>query len=404
MADTDGHNLIIENNTIKNNSVSGNSVTGGGITLFLFNNNYVRISCNKILNNSADGTNSAWGGGINTNNANNEVSIVNNYIKGNKHRSDGAGGGGLSIYHGLPKVMKNLFIENSAQTGGGMFIDLTGNSVSQASIKKSRGNILIHQNNYKLTDSGAVNSILANNTIIYNTSTVSGGGISIAGQSPQLMNLILWGNESQLDPQVYGPSEVSYSCIEGGLEGQGNISLNPEFMDSINYYLMESSPCIDSGNPDSSHNDIEDPNNPGSALWPALGSLRNDMGANGGGIFDYVTSADKIYKNIKANNIYTLLQNYPNPFNPATKIKYSIPAEGKGQTLPAGRQGVEVKLVVYDILGREVATLVNEKQKPGNYEIEFNSSSVGFRITSGVYFYKLSTSEYIVTKKMILIK
>ena len=67
---------------------------------------------------------------------------------------------------------------------------------------------------------------------------------------------------------------------------------------------------------------------------------------------------------------YQLYQNYPNPFNPTTKIKYEIPAStiGTGHTL-------FIQLRVYDVLGREVATLVNKQQQPGNYEVEFNSNA-----------------------------
>ena len=87
-------------------------------------------------------------------------------------------------------------------------------------------------------------------------------------------------------------------------------------------------------------------------------------------------------------NDYKLEQNYPNPFNPITTIKYSIPKQSY------------VTLKVYDILGREVATLINGTKQPGEYEIEINDSN----IPSGVYFYQLKAGEFIQTKKMILIK
>jgi hypothetical protein len=90
---------------------------------------------------------------------------------------------------------------------------------------------------------------------------------------------------------------------------------------------------------------------------------------------------------------YTLYNNYPNPFNPVTKIIFDIPPS-------KGAGGMTVQLVIYDILGREIATLVNEQLKPGTYEIEWDAISY----PSGVYFYKLITSEFIETKKMVLIK
>jgi hypothetical protein len=77
--------------------------------------------------------------------------------------------------------------------------------------------------------------------------------------------------------------------------------------------------------------------------------------------------------------------------------------------MPAGRQvrddNSNVTLKVYDILGREVANLVNEKQKPGNYEVEFNCHSGAFRkLTSGVYFYELTYGEFKDIKKLVLLK
>ncbi len=93
---------------------------------------------------------------------------------------------------------------------------------------------------------------------------------------------------------------------------------------------------------------------------------------------------------------FSLSQNYPNPFNPVTKIKFDIPTplnppEGGTQ---------EVRLIIYDILGTEIAVLVNERLSSGTYEIEWDASNY----PSGIYFYKLLTSEFIDTKKMVLIK
>lgn len=90
---------------------------------------------------------------------------------------------------------------------------------------------------------------------------------------------------------------------------------------------------------------------------------------------------------------YSLSQNYPNPFNPQTKIKFDIPANVKGQTSI-------VKLIIYDLLGREVATLVNEELRPGTYEADWDGSNY----SSGVYFYKIISSDFVETKKMVLMK
>jgi hypothetical protein len=82
------------------------------------------------------------------------------------------------------------------------------------------------------------------------------------------------------------------------------------------------------------------------------------------------------------------LQNYPNPFNPSTKIQFSIPDPGN------------VKLIVYNLLGQEIKTLVNEFKESGTYTINFDA--VG--LNSGIYIYKIESNGYTQTRKMTLLK
>jgi hypothetical protein len=106
-----------------------------------------------------------------------------------------------------------------------------------------------------------------------------------------------------------------------------------------------------------------------------------------------IIAGKKLGKNLDGNlsNVpeeYALFENYPNPFNPNTIIKYQLPDQGY------------VSLIVYDLLGREVATLVNEVKPGGYYEVEFNASA----LRSGVYMYRIQAGSYVETKKMILLK
>ena len=101
---------------------------------------------------------------------------------------------------------------------------------------------------------------------------------------------------------------------------------------------------------------------------------------------DYIVSVNKNY--LTQPKDFLLSQNYPNPFNPTTNIGFHIAEFGF------------VSLKVYDVLGREVATLVNEEKPAGNYEVKFD----GTGLSSGIYFYKLSTENYTSVKKMILMK
>jgi hypothetical protein len=102
-----------------------------------------------------------------------------------------------------------------------------------------------------------------------------------------------------------------------------------------------------------------------------------------------------IEQNTEIPSDYALNQNYPNPFNPTTTISYSIPSVQTSSNLQQN-----VNLTIYDLLGREVKNLVNESKQPGNYEVTFDASS----ITSGIYYYTLTSSNFTQTKKMLLIK
>jgi hypothetical protein len=97
------------------------------------------------------------------------------------------------------------------------------------------------------------------------------------------------------------------------------------------------------------------------------------------------------YINTISTNIpkeFKLSQNYPNPFNPTTKIKFALPKAG------------DAKVIGYDVMGRKVQILVNERLQPGTYETSFDGSA----LNSGVYFYKLITDGFTETKRMLLIK
>ena len=93
-------------------------------------------------------------------------------------------------------------------------------------------------------------------------------------------------------------------------------------------------------------------------------------------------------KNSSSITSFKLLQNYPNPFNPSTKIEYSIP------------QTCFVTLKVYDVLGKEISTLVNENKFSGKYQVEFKGTS----FSSGIYFYRIQAGSFSATKKFILLR
>ncbi|MCH7963543.1 MAG: T9SS type A sorting domain-containing protein [Bacteroidetes bacterium] len=160
------------------------------------------------------------------------------------------------------------------------------------------------------------------------------------------------------------------------------------FSDTLNgdFTLSENSPCIDAGtalyilNGDTI---LNFPTNTYDGLAPDMGFIESPypLGINEG---------------LNQPKKFILSQNYPNPFNPTTKIKFTIPSVGTSRYSGT----VSVQLKVYDVLGNEVATLVNENKPAGSYEVEFD----GTDLISGIYFYRIEAGSFIKTKKMILIK
>jgi hypothetical protein len=155
----------------------------------------------------------------------------------------------------------------------------------------------------------------------------------------------------------------------------------------------------------------------GSPLWSAIDSVSQDVTSysdsflNPNTVYHYRVYAKNLIGNSSYSNeaydttftitnlthdpsvpqMFRLANNYPNPFNPTTKIKFDIPASNKSSN---------VRLTVFDASGREVSTLINSQIAPGSYEFQFSANN----LTSGVYFYRLSTDNFVDTKKMILLK
>ncbi len=142
---------------------------------------------------------------------------------------------------------------------------------------------------------------------------------------------------------------------------------------------------------DATHNNtIEDPQLVGISRTQGSESLDPRPTAGGAAylsLANYVTGV----KEVNLNSIpqdFDLSQNYPNPFNPSTKIRFSVPNTSN------------VKLIIYNVLGQKIATLLNEVKNAGTYELSWDAS----RLSSGIYIYKLQTSQKVITRKMMLIK
>jgi hypothetical protein len=303
------------------------------------------------------------------------------------------GGGGIRCCDGNPLIANNVIQYNFGYCGTAINFYYSSGII--------RNNIIAGNYGGRIWGSGAIYVysnyqskpvLIENNTVVNNSATNGSGGLRLyLSNSITVRNNIIWGNSPiQISITQCTPT-ISYCDIQGGWSGTNNINLNPQFVNNT-FYLNSSSPCIDAGDTSSSYKDPEDPLNPGFALWPASGTLRNDMGAFGGPQCSIIGSPVIGIKNIVTNLIirdYVLFQNYPNPFNPTTNIKFQI------------TNNRFVTLKVYDVLGKEIATLVNEKLQTGVYEIPFCANT---RLASGIYYYTLKTDNFISTKKMMMIK
>ena len=200
-----------------------------------------------------------------------------------------------------------------------------------------------------------------NNTFVSNSvgyANLSSDGI--------VSNDIIYGSSNTVYLDESSTIQVSYSDIEGGWEGEGNIDADPLFCDpdSGDYTLAENSPCI------------------------GTGENGANMGALGVGC-DVILSTDTDAIPLQ----YVLHQNYPNPFNPITTLRYDLP------------ENSYVNVTVYDMLGREVRTLVNATQEAGYKSVQWNATnSFGKPVSAGVYLYQIRAGGLVQTKKMMLLK
>lgn len=219
------------------------------------------------------GNHAGWGGGACCWSC--DVAMSNSAVMENTAADPGLGAGAYAGESSTLQVTNTLLCGNQAAGDGG------GVCVAYGSALQGDGN----------------------NVYASNTSGNHGGGIAFAGsdQVGILQNSILWGNEAaqgdQLSLQFSVELSIRYSDVQGGEAGvyvpsgcvlnwlEGMIASDPQFETGPlgDYHLQDGSPCIDAGNPDPLCNDPEDPDNPGYALWPALGAVTNDMGAYGGG-------------------------------------------------------------------------------------------------------------------------
>jgi hypothetical protein len=224
------------------------------------------------------------------------------------------------------------------------------------------------------------------NTTIALNDAEYGGGLFCLSSRPRLVNTIVWYNVAEDGPQIFGNSPyITYSDIQGGWEGQGNIDMAPLFRDTTgdDFHLMttdcgdsDNSPCIDAGDPAISDSLLD-------CSW-GLGSTHSDMGAYGGG--NIMTAVDD--RQFDHSHRLTLARNYPNPFNISTSIRFYLP------------ETTDLTVKIYNLLGQHVATLFEGPRQAGKNQITWHADD----FPSGVYFARLKTPHHTETIKMVLLK
>ena len=309
-------------------------------------------------------------------------------------------------------IISGNIISNNVSTviAGGILIDCA--IVSGSTSPCIENNIIIH-NQAPLGGGIAcyvnANPVLINNTIAYNSGG-SGGGIYFHNSNPILINNILYGNSATSSgKQVFindnGSDPIfTYCDIQGGKEGftgvgagtnytgiyENNIDVDPSFANiaADEFSLTDSSQCIGAGIDSIEINGTKyyppslcingNPRPSPAGSMPDIGACENLLASPLVGIENELITPKE----------FALYQNYPNPFNPTTKISWQSPVSSR-QTLK-----------IFDLLGREIVTLIDEVKPVGTYEVTWNAVN----LPSGVYFYQLKTGSYTAIKKLLLLK
>ena len=339
------------NATITENAIIGNS--GGGI--------YCSGSSNLIrYNYIGDNESLGDGGGIFIGGSNSTATITLNYIRGNS--SDD--GGGIALDRAYAVIDSNYIYNNSSEDfGGGVYCDECSSSFSH--------NVIV--NNISSDVGGGIYFIesyvnLDHNTIVYNQSANNGSALYMDDSDAEVKNTIIYFNQplSQHIRQTNGTTvQITYSDIEGGwhIPDSTNIDCDPVFCDYYSdvFFIDSSSCCVGAGQ-----------NGSTIGALPAANCPQLEVSDH-----TPLIPAD-----------YLLYQNYPNPFNALTIIEFTI-AEPQ-----------DIMLTVYDLLGRQIQTIMDEYRQAGTHIVSFDA----FDLPSGVYFYRLQAGNVVETKRMVLLK
>lgn len=343
-----------------------------------------------IQNGFGDGGYSKWkGGGINIDYYS-SPQIRFCIIRENKCSYYGSG---AVCWAASKPVFENcIFIENRGSRDASIYLNSGFNPYGYTTFR----NCLIVENDGGIRGNSANFNIL-NSTISQNSYY---GMYLLDNSYAYIENSIIWDNDKYniLFFEHYNPDtvDVFYSAVpsdsnsivtnENGLVNfvEGNIENDPLFvdMDNNNFRLQKTSPSINTGNPDTTGIGLPELD---LDLNPRIAGDRIDMG-----VYEFQTGTK--VSALGSNIVDFKLINYPNPFNPSTTIQYSVPSG-------------HVRLVVYNILGQKMKTLVDKEMSSGSYNVSWDGiNDIGTNVSSGIYICIINTQAGVKTKKMLLQK
>ncbi len=213
-------------------------------------------------------------------------SQITGNVVANNGDVDGVQAGGILCFGGNPLVHNTIIRANQAESGGGLVVDYSGATVRNTIISNNICGQSYGGGGIWTIGSFSEPIVIENCAVVDNISPTHGGAIYAWESTITIRNSIIRGNRQAYGATIHtvrgGQVAISYSDVEGGVDGDGNIDIDPDFSSPGIYLLDFGSPCTDAGDPDPSFNDPADDDAPGQAEWPALGGVRNDMGAFGG--------------------------------------------------------------------------------------------------------------------------
>jgi hypothetical protein len=439
---TDNSSPIISGNIISRNSASGGPHGPGGGIFCVGNSTPIVIEGNTITHNSASAGGGIWCRG------NSDRIINNNIIRCNSASNDGGGiyctdvfnlliennvidsnsaqnGGGISCFDSSPLISDNTIRGNTAGDGGGLYLSNSGSLLSGNTIinnlASDGGGVLCVNSNLDLRNNifsnnsaslginnigGGINCRISSLTVVNNTfygnfADDYGGGISCDGASNlTVSNSILWANSSSNGPQIYsfgGSVIVSYSDIEGGWSGDGNIDEDPLFGDPLNNDLNltwatfpdpdTKSPCIDTGNPDTEYDDPDGTRNDMGALYfdqPMTGSICVSVSVTGDppspaeGVIVSVTDENNnpvdypLYTDSNGETVFDSVSRGYYSVMIVTPLGYDvIPSETQTDLLVAGGECIPVEFTLIPVI------IGNDNRTIGYWRHQFNVYASG---------------------------